>query len=648
MQLPTRAARPCARRAGATGLGLEERNPVQSLTTLVHGSAPGARTSPGRLVLGRYRPLERLGAGGFGVVWSAWDEQLGREVALKRIALGGAHSGDRVAREAVVTARLAHAAIVAIYEARAEADAFYLVSELVRGCTLAELCAERVASDAQLLAIGVDLSDALAHAHARGIIHRDVKPQNVLVPALPGPVAAKLCDFGGAHLVGEEALTRSGDVIGTLAYMAPEQADGGPVGQATDVYALALVLYEALSGVHPVLGLTPAATARRLGQRQPPLRRYRPDLPTTLCHVLDVALSPRPADRAELADVLAELSHARASRALGPGSATSPRTRLCNPEQARTRVGPNPPARRAAAHGGDQVPAFRPAAPPQDTDTAGDYPAAQGSPPARAGRSIPPGPRLLGALGAGALVALALSAAGGPGMSAAARVVPAGAALTVALLPRLGWLACLGSVVLWLAVRGHAGLAVVVCAAALPSPALLRRGGPLWSAPALAVACGLAGLAGAYPALAGQAHGWVRRAVLGGLGFWWLSLAEAARGTRVWLGAPAPILPAPAWDSSPVAAAVHVLAPVLDVSVLAGAGVWAAAAMALPWLVRGRRFGLDVAGALGWASATVLVTRALPGPLGGPADLSWPRGLLVGAVLGAALAVGARGLRGAS
>ena len=124
-----------------------------------------------------------------------------------------------------------------------------------------------------MLEIGVALAGALAHAHARGVIHRDVKPQNVLVPAADEPGgrggadgAAKLTDFGGASLAGEDALTRTGDVLGTLAYMAPEQSEGHEVGEEADLYSLALVLYEALCGVNPVRGATPAATARRIGR----------------------------------------------------------------------------------------------------------------------------------------------------------------------------------------------------------------------------------------------------------------------------------------------------------------------------------------------------------------------------------------------
>src|SRR5213079_3237888 len=130
----------------------------------------------------------------------------------------------------------------------------YLVSELVHGSTLDELAAEGALSDRDVLRIGLALAGALQHAHDRGVVHRDVKPQNVIVPEAPRSAdgVAKLADFGVAHLAGDEPLTRTGDVVGTLAYMAPEQAAGEPIDERCDLYALGLVLYEALAGVNPV------------------------------------------------------------------------------------------------------------------------------------------------------------------------------------------------------------------------------------------------------------------------------------------------------------------------------------------------------------------------------------------------------------
>jgi eukaryotic-like serine/threonine-protein kinase len=235
----------------------------------------GGGAPAGELLLGRYRLGEELGAGGFGVVWRAHDELLRREVAVKRIPLTPAGEHDRANREALAAARLSHPAIVALYEACATDDALYLITELVHGQTLARLIAGSELHDGVVLAVGGELCAALAHAHSRGVVHRDVKPGNVIVPhafldAAAG-TAAKLTDFGGAWMSGTGALTRTGDVLGTLAYMAPEQAEGRDAEEAADLYSLALVLYEALSGRNPVRGATPAETARRIGKPVPSL-----------------------------------------------------------------------------------------------------------------------------------------------------------------------------------------------------------------------------------------------------------------------------------------------------------------------------------------------------------------------------------------
>ncbi|MCW3030483.1 MAG: serine/threonine protein kinase, partial [Solirubrobacterales bacterium] len=271
-------------------------------------SGPAANT----LVLGRYRLRERLGAGGFGVVWSAHDELLHRDVAVKRIALAPEEDGGRASREALASARLAHPAIVALYEACPADDAFYLISELVDGPTLASLIADDELDDEQIVQIGIALCSALEHAHARGVIHRDVKPQNVLVPLdgrAPSPpseavgAVAKLTDFGGARLSGQDALTRTGDVLGTLAYMAPEQCEGRRAAEPADLYSLALVLYEALTGVNPARGATPAETVRRIGRPLPSLGRARRDLSRELVRALDRALTRSPAARGTLSQL---------------------------------------------------------------------------------------------------------------------------------------------------------------------------------------------------------------------------------------------------------------------------------------------------------------------------------------------------------
>ncbi len=183
-------------------------------------------------VMGRYRLGARLGSGGFGTVYAAHDERLDRQVAVKVIP-AGAPAPERATREAMAAARLDHPGIVAVFDAGENAGARYLVSELVEGRTLDRLAADGDRSDRDVRRVGLALADALEHAHGRGVIHRDVKPQNVIVPDKPRSArsAAKLTDFGVAHLAGDEPLTRTGDVVGTLAYMAPEQAGGRPAGE---------------------------------------------------------------------------------------------------------------------------------------------------------------------------------------------------------------------------------------------------------------------------------------------------------------------------------------------------------------------------------------------------------------------------------
>ena len=199
-----------------------------------------------------------------------------------------------------------------MFDAGEEDGSRFLVSELVRGATLAQLESAGAVSDRDVLRIGLALADALAHAHERGVIHRDVKPQNVMVPERPrSPYgAAKLTDFGVAHLAGDEPLTRTGDVVGTLAYMAPEQAAGERVDERCDLYALGLVLYEALAGVNPVRAGSPAATLRRVGMVQPALRTKRGDLPPELCAAIDRTLRPHPDERGELIDLADALAEA--------------------------------------------------------------------------------------------------------------------------------------------------------------------------------------------------------------------------------------------------------------------------------------------------------------------------------------------------
>jgi serine/threonine protein kinase len=276
-------------------------------------------------VLNRFRLIERLGSGGFGTVYRGWDERLERPVAVKTFE-GERARDPRVVREAQAAARLNHPGIVTLFELGSDAERTYLVSELVEGQTLAARGRAGDLSDREVARLGLDLCAALAHAHAAGVVHRDVKPQNVLVAGRTG--RAKLMDFGIAHVLGGETLTRTGDVLGTIAYMAPEQAEGERAGTAADVYSLALTLYECWSGEHPVARRTPAATARAIGSGVASLAEARPDLPAALVETIDDCLLADPAGRPTLAELAAELEDALPELSRAPlGVRAEPRQR---------------------------------------------------------------------------------------------------------------------------------------------------------------------------------------------------------------------------------------------------------------------------------------------------------------------------------
>jgi hypothetical protein len=534
------------------------------------GAAP-----PGRLVLGRYRLGERLGAGGFGVVWRAHDERLERDVAVKSIPIaGGAGDDARIQREAVAAARLNHPGIVSLYELGHDEHAAYLVSELVEGATLADLGRESAVSDRDVARIGAALCEALEHAHARGVVHRDVKPGNVIVLAEPAAGAgfAKLTDFGIARLAtGGDVLTATGDIVGTLAYMAPEQAEGAEVGPECDVYSLALTLYEAWTGSNPVRGDSPAATARRVGAPLPPLRRQRRDLPAALCEVVDAALDPDPAYRPPLAELRELLTDAEGELSDEGGlvepetierfglTAVRPRTRL-------TRV-----LRRS------HRPA--PVVVPGEEDRAVRRPWLE----LVAGRAT-------AGLAAGALVALGVGL--GPDPSFAVGTAALAVAVAVSLLPRVGWIAAAIGVCAWLASPegGQEGTALVLTAALLPIPLLLPRAGLLWSAPALAPLLGALGLAPLFVlATAWLARTVWRRAGLAVAGLLWLRLAEALTGDDLLYGSAVATPPRAGWEGSVVDAASEAIVPAVTSVDLVLAIAWVGAAVALPLLARGRR-----------------------------------------------------------
>ena len=214
------------------------------------------RSPTGRVVCERYRLIEELGRGGMGVVWRADDERLQRHVAVKEVHLPEAIPAEerdsaraRALREARAAARLSHPSAVTIYDVQQEEGRAYLVMELVDAPSLADVLRESGPLDHERAAhIGLDILAALEAAHAAGIVHRDVKPANVMVPS-HGP--AKLADFGIASLKDDPKITQTGLILGSPSYMAPEQADGRGGGPRSDLWALGATLYYAVEGAPP-------------------------------------------------------------------------------------------------------------------------------------------------------------------------------------------------------------------------------------------------------------------------------------------------------------------------------------------------------------------------------------------------------------
>ncbi|QWC84505.1 protein kinase [Nocardioidaceae bacterium] len=207
---------------------------------------------PTQVIAGRYRLEREIGRGGMGSVWLCRDERLGRDVAVKQLGGMPGESTTQVARalrEARHSAALNHPNVVSVFDAVEEDDQVWLVMEYVRGRTLADLIrsGERLPTD-QLARIGAQVADGLAAAHARGTVHRDVKPGNIL---LRDDGVAKIADFGIARTLGQEHLTRTGLVTGTPAYFSPELARGEDPSPASDVWALGASLYAAAEGEAP-------------------------------------------------------------------------------------------------------------------------------------------------------------------------------------------------------------------------------------------------------------------------------------------------------------------------------------------------------------------------------------------------------------
>ena len=284
------------------------------------------------LVLDRYRPLRPLGRGGSGSVWLARDERTGLEVALKIVPREGKRA-SRAAREMEAASRLRHERCVRAYDFGGDSGHVYIAYEYVQGSTLRETLRSGKLGDRDAVEASAQILDALAHAHRIGIVHRDVKPSNVLVEVAP-TISIRLLDFGLAQFDEADTLTAVGDVPGTLAYIAPERLRGGDATAASDVWAVGVLLWEALVGEHPFWGVPLPQVAAAIEAGAKPIGTARPDLPPAIADAVSSALTIDPSRRPSAEQLAAALRTALTSPRRDRSKSARPRQATVAPRPA--------------------------------------------------------------------------------------------------------------------------------------------------------------------------------------------------------------------------------------------------------------------------------------------------------------------------
>ncbi len=268
--------------------------------------------------------MRPLGTGGSGSVWLALDERNGLDVALKIIPREG-KAAARAEREAMAARRLRHDRCVRAYDVGHDASHVYIAYEYVPGRTLRETIRSGALTDRDAVEVAAQVLDALAHAHRAGIIHRDVKPANILVEDRDD-LSIRLLDFGLAQFDGADTLTAIGDVPGTLAYIAPERLDGSDATPQSDVWSVGVLLWETLTDRHPFWGVPIQQVARAIQEGAPPLASERRGLPRRLVGAVDTALALDPAARPSASDLSAELRNALRRSQTRPARTMEPAT----------------------------------------------------------------------------------------------------------------------------------------------------------------------------------------------------------------------------------------------------------------------------------------------------------------------------------
>jgi serine/threonine protein kinase len=275
---------------------------VASVPMLLTGGSPEGQK------IAQYSIVKTLGMGGMGTVYLAIDTHLSRQVAIKIInapSTPASTARERFAREARTISSLSHPGIVTVYEFNEVSGVWYLAMELVEGASLRDVLerSPQPLPAEEVLRRGAEIASILAYAHEAGVIHRDIKPANIMISTGGG---LKILDFGLAKIlrhdavpgVGSSPLTTDGQVIGTVAYMSPEQARGGDIGPETDQFSLGVVLYEMLAGRRPFEGPTDHAVLYQILFEEPrPLEEWRPDLPAPIRSAVEKLIRKEPAER---------------------------------------------------------------------------------------------------------------------------------------------------------------------------------------------------------------------------------------------------------------------------------------------------------------------------------------------------------------
>ncbi len=285
------------------------------------------------LVLDRYRPLRPIGRGGSGSVWLARDERTGLEVALKIVPREGKRA-SRAAREMEAASRLRHERCVRAYDFGGDNGHVYIAYEYVQGRTLREALRGGKIGDRDAVEAAAQILDALAHAHRLGIVHRDVKPSNVLVEESTTTISIRLLDFGLAQFDEADTLTAVGDVPGTLAYISPERLRGGDASAASDVWAVGVLLWEALAGEHPFWGVPLPQVAAAIEAGATPIGTTRSDLPPAIADAVSSALTLEPSRRPSAERLAADLRTALASPRRDRSKSARPRAAAAAPKPA--------------------------------------------------------------------------------------------------------------------------------------------------------------------------------------------------------------------------------------------------------------------------------------------------------------------------